>query len=123
MPDSDKTKKNRVAIPESVHDWLDSDQPSPREFIVVADLPKRTVEMERPSKGVPRFTSIRGPQSAERDERLAELLVKIHSIVPCDQAKTLKAAGAIAVRALPEHIREIALLPAVREIQMNVRRK
>lgn len=123
MPDSDETKKSGVVIPTAVHEWLDSDQPSPREFIVIPDLPKRTVEMARSSKGLPRFTNVRETQRGERDERLAELLVKIHSIVPCDQAKALKAAGAIAVRAMPEHIREIAMLPAVREIQLNARRK
>ena len=106
-----------IPIPETASDWMKSKDPEPRTFIVQAELPRRTVSVKR--SGVRhRFSSVDHTSNGDREKLLQALLKSIEAIVPGD-ARTLKSAGAIVVRALPHHIQQIATLPGIREIHEN----
>ncbi len=64
---------------------------------------------------------LKGPgPSAKRDEALAELSAFASSLLP-EPPKTLRAAGALVLRATPAQARELAAHPLVKAIRPNRR--
>lgn len=118
MSDRDPLPSNAktTSIPEAILAWMASDAAAPEEFIVQADLPRRTVGISKSDKGT-RF-ELNDTGSSDRDATLMRLYEAMRKFVPSD-VKLLKAAGAIAVRVLPDQLRCIAAIPGIREIRPN----
>lgn len=105
----------QATIPAEIAKWLESETAAPAEFIIQADLPGRTVAVS--NSATRQFESVSG-MNADRQVRLFSLAAAIRDII-LTEPSVLKAAGAIAVLALPEQLRRISRLPGIREIRFN----
>ncbi|MEZ5582010.1 MAG: hypothetical protein R3F37_03805 [Candidatus Competibacteraceae bacterium] len=101
-------------------DWLASDNASPRDLIVELKLPKRLVVFQRDVAGRQTPNAIRNSTPNERDERLSELNRYLHDDLKLP-THVLRAAGAIAVSANKEKVKEILDHPLVKAIRSNRR--
>ena len=98
--------------------WLSADSSDARELIVEARLPARKVIMQERTGGRSVPISMDAGASSERAAVLAELhafLAEQLDVPPV----LLKAAGAIAVRATSQQVRQFADHPLVKAIRPN----
>lgn len=110
-----------VLIPDEIVAWMESGTAVPAEFIIQADLPRRSVAVIERATGRRDFSDVSG-NTVERMERLMALAAAVRRTI-LTEASVLKAAGAIAVSALPEELRRISQLPGIREIRFNRKRR
>lgn len=117
MPKVTPSSDFHSKLQSDVVEWLDSSSSVPAEFIIQADLPRRSVAV---SKGASRIRqlSIASGDSAERQVMLSKLASAVHGIVEKDIV-VLKAAGAVVVSASADELKQILLLPNVREVRFN----
>ena len=118
MSDKESETVPTTALPDEISEWAESGDPEPRDFIIQADLPKRSVQVEY-RNGKAAFTGVETMSAS--DDRASQLESLLHSIEACisHEAKLLKTAGAIVVRAIPDELRMISKLPGIREIRTN----
>ena len=116
---SGKTPKNLQTVQDpEVLAWLSGDSSEARELIVEARLPKRQVAMRKGADGRVVPHNITSDAATERAETLADLhawLTERLDVPPV----MLKAAGAIAVQATSQQVRQFADHPLVKSIRPN----
>lgn len=98
--------------------WLATDSSDTRELIVEARLPARKVTIQKHANGRISPTETDATAASERAAALAELhdfLSKRLDVPPV----LLKAAGAVAVRATSQQVRQFADHPLVKSIRSN----
>jgi hypothetical protein len=114
-PDHWKTVKDA-----EIAEWLGRDSSDARELIVEAKLPVRKVTVQKRADGRVVPDEINGSAASDRAAVLAELhdfLSEKLDVPPV----LLKAAGALAVRATSQQVRQFAEHPLVKSIRPNRR--
>ena len=115
MADSTKHKVNLDA---DLAEWLAIDSDDTRELIVEAIVPRRTVQL---SSGTSRPTIPTRVESDKGEDR-AHILEELHDYLK-DQlnghANLLHVAGAVAVRANQNQLRQIMRHPRVKAVRQN----
>lgn len=96
---------------------MESGSTVPAEFIVQADLPRRSVAVNKRATGGHGFAGVSG-SSEERKAILFTLAGSVRDAIRTEPV-VLKAAGAVAVSVLPDELRRISELPGIREIRFN----
>lgn len=104
-------------MPVDVVEWIDSGSTVPAEFIIQADLPRRSVAVSKGASRIRQF-SVASGSNAERQVLLSEFVAAVRDVIETDPV-VLKAAGAVVVSASPDELRRILQLPSVREIRFN----
>ncbi len=102
--------------------WIKGNGDDTREVIVEANVPSRTVRMgeSRTQRHIPQEVVTAG--GGDRAMVLKELQDYLSSLLG-NTVSVLRAAGAIAVRANREQLREIAKHPKVKAVRVNRRLK
>ena len=98
--------------------WLAADSSDTRELIVEARLPSRKVTIQKHANGRAVPTGIDTATASERTAALAELPAFLSKILDTPPV-LLKTAGAIAVRATSQQVRQFADHPLVKAIRLN----
>jgi hypothetical protein len=99
-------------------DWLAKDSNDARELIVEARLPARKVTVQKRADGRVVPDGINGSAASDRAAVLAELHDFLSDKLDVPPV-LLKAAGAIAVRATSQQVRQFAGHPLVKSIRAN----
>jgi hypothetical protein len=114
-PDHWKTVKDA-----EIAEWLAGDSNDTRELIVEARLPARKVTVQKRADGRVVPDDINGSAASGRASVLAELHDFLSGNLDVPPV-LLKAAGAIAVRATSQQVRQFAGHPLVKSIRANRR--
>jgi hypothetical protein len=101
-------------------EWLARDSDDPRELIVEAKLPARKVTVQKGIDGRMFPNGINGLAASDRTPVLAELYAYLADKVDIPPV-LLKAAGAIAVKATSQQVRQFAEHPLIKAIRPNRR--
>ena len=112
-PDYWKTVKDA-----EIAEWLTRDSSDPRELIVEARLPARKVAVQKRADGRVVADGINGSTASDRAAVLAELHAFLSEKLDIPPV-LLKAAGALAVRATSQQVRQFAEHPLVKSIRPN----
>ena len=101
-------------------EWLARDSDNARELIVEARLPARKVTVQKGADGRVLPDGINGSATSDRTAVLAELHAYLADKLEVPPV-LLKAAGAVAVKATSQQVRQFAEHPLVKAIRPNRR--